>query len=208
MNHYKINLDDTFEIVNDVKVFDLQKCLAFIKERGKDVFSPQFIINAYHKQIYFQLLIYAIEDEQQLEALKLNPKKGLLLMGDSGTGKTAMMHLTKPFYANRKKYVIKNCNTLANEFSYKGYEAIMPLLSQNAAVLCLDNMGKETSAKHFGNTCDTTYTIVEHFYEQRFNLSYPKLHVTTSLSPAEIQKRYGVGFRKMLQELCNVIVCD
>lgn len=208
MSLYKTNLNDTFEVIDNVKVFDLSKCMSFIKERGKDMFSPQFIISPFHKHIYFQLLIYAIEDEQMLKSLKLNSKKGLLLMGDSGTGKTAMMHLTKPFFSNKKKYIIKNSSSLANEFSYKGYEAIIPLLSKNAAALCLDNIGKENCSKHFGSTCDTIYTIVEHFYEQRFTLPHPKLHITTSLSPDEIQKRYGLGFRKMLQELCNVIICE
>ena len=208
MSHYKIKLNDTFELKDGVKMFDYPTCLNFIKERGKEIFSPQFIINPYHKKIYFQLLSYAIEDLNQLNNLGINPKKGLLLIGDAGVGKTAMFYLTKPFYSNKRSYVIKSCNALANEFSYKGYEAIMPLIAPSASPLCLDNMGKETNAKHFGNTCDTTYTIVEHFYEQRFTLSYPKLHITTSLSPSEIQNRYGIGFRKMLQELCNVIVCD
>ena len=207
MTSNDITVAGTFDIVNQIKKYDFARCLNFIIQRGKEMYSPHFIINSYQKRVYFQLLVYAIEDEIQLQKLHLDPRKGILLIGDSGLGKTSMMHLTKNFFIRKKQYAIKNCRALSNDFSHRGFEAILPLL-QSGASLCLDNMGKETISKYYGNTCDTTYLIVEHFYERRFEQDAPKLHLITDLSPSEIQKRYGIGFRKMLQELCNVIVCD
>ncbi|MGG5578780.1 hypothetical protein ACPDHL_15770 [Myroides sp. C15-4] len=97
---------------------------------------------------------------------------------------------------------------MAFEFSCEGYEAFSSLFEPQSKVLCLDNIGREQVAQNYGSTCDVVYNIVEHLYEQRFDLTYPKLHLTSSLSPSELEKRYGKEFRRMLQEMFTVIVCE
>lgn len=208
MSPYKLQLENTYKIVDGEKKYDYKACLAYILERGKDIFDSNFIINPLHKKIYFQLLIYAINDGNSLDQHQLDPRKGLLLIGDSGVGKTAMMHLVKTFYPKKKQYQIKSCKAISNEFSHKGFESLMPLLVTNARPLCLDNLGREPVAKYFGTSCDTINNIIEYFHEQQHTLTNPKLHITTNLTPREIEKRYGIEFRRMLQTLFNVIICD
>ncbi len=208
MSPYKLQLEDTFEIINGERKYDYNSCLAYIYERGKDIFASNFIINPLHNKIYFKLLIYAINDQYNLDRQELDPKKGLLLIGDSGVGKTAMMHLSKTFFPKKRQYLIKSCKAISNEFSHKGFESLMPLLVADARPLCLDNLGREPVAKYFGTNCDTVNTIVEFFYEQQHTSLTPKLHITTNLTPTEIENRYGVEFRKMLQTLFNVVICD
>lgn len=210
MSLYKLELKDTYDLLIDknLKLYDHKRCEAFILERGKVVFGSHFMLSSKQSQIFHQLIAYAIEDRDMEVKFNLLPNKGLLLLGGAQTGKTAFMRLIQYFFERRKLYEIKSSRILAQDFSCKGYEAFTPLFDPNAKVLCLDNIGREPIAKHFGSTCDVVYNIVEHFYEQRFDLKYPKLHITSSLTPTELEKRYGRGFRAMLKEMFNTIVCE
>jgi len=210
MSLYKLELKDTYEVVVDksLKLYDRKRCEDFITERGKVIFGPHFMISFQQSQIFYRLIAYAIEDQDLEDKFNLSPNKGLLLLGGPQTGKTAFIRLTRYFFDRRRMYEIKSSKLLAHEFSCKGYEALTPLFDPNAKVLCIDNIGKEPIARHFGSSCDVVYNIVEHFYEQRFDLKYPKLHLTTSLTPTELEKRYGKGFREMLKAMFNTIVCE
>ncbi|MDM1044445.1 hypothetical protein HX004_13880 [Myroides sp. 1354] len=208
MNPYKLKITDTYTLVNQTKMYDLDQCFAFIQERGKAIFGYHFTLTSRQKELFYKLIAYAIDDQKVMASLKLSSNKGLLLMGEEGSGKTAFMRLTQSFYPHKKNYDIKVSRLLAQDFSCKGYEIFTPIFAPNAKCICLDNVGKEFIAKHYGTSCDVIYDIVEHFYEQRYDASYPKLHITTALSPTELEKRYGKKFRNMVKELFNVIVCE
>lgn len=208
MNQCKLQVADTFDINGTQKLYNMTQCWKYLLQQGKIIYGNEFILTQQHKAILYKLLIYAIEDEKIMNRLELDPKKGILLMGEPNSGKTAMMRLVKPFFLHKKIYEIKTCRALSQEFSLKGYEMMTPLLSANAKTLVLDNLGTESTAKHYGQSCDVIHNIVEHFYEQRHDLTYPRLHITTTLSPSDIERKYGVGFRKMLTEMFNVIVVE
>lgn len=210
MSPYKFELDDTYDVLVDqnLKLYDHKRCEAFITERGKVIFGSHFMLSPKQSHIFHQLIAYAIEDPDMKAKFNLSPDKGLLFMGEAKTGKTAFIRLIQFFFERRKLCEIKNSRVLAQNFSYKGYETIITHFEPHAKVLCLDNIGREPIAKHFGSSCDVVYDIVEHFYEQRFDQKYPKLHITTALTPTELEKRYGKGFRVMLKEMFNTIVCE
>jgi len=208
MNPYKIELTDTYEVVDQMKIYNQDRCFEFIVERGKSIFGYHFAISPQQRFLYRQLIAYAIEDQKLTAKLNLDLNKGLLLMGDTGVGKTAIIRLIQYFFSPKKKYEIKHCRVLAQEFSCKGHEIFTPLFAANAKSLCLDGLGRESIARNFGSTCDVIHNVVEHFYEQRFDQTYPKLHLITGLTASELEKRYGKHFRKMLTELFNVVVCE
>ncbi len=208
MSRCKFVFEDTYEIKDQRRVYDFETCTAYVLQEGKRIYGQNFILNRYQKRVLYQLLIYAIEDENLLEKLHLDLRKGILLMGDSGVGKTALMKLVKPFFPRKKHYEIVSCRLLSQEFTKRGFDAFNAYLSKNSKPICLDNLGKELPAKHFGTNCEVGYNVVEHCYEHRFDFQHPKVHITTVLSPTDIEKRYGIGFRKMLQQMFNVIVCE
>lgn len=205
MNQCNLEIKDLYDVVNTVKLYNMKNCWKYMLQQGKLIYGSHFILTAQHRTTLYKLLIYAIEDPEGMTRLNLDPKKGILLMGEPESGKTAMMRLVKAFFPNKKQYDIKTCRVLSQDFSHKGFEVTSSLLAPNAKGILLDNLGKEQVAKHYGYTCDIVYNIVEHYYEQRHDLSYPKLHITTTLSPSEIEKKYGAGFRRMLIEMFNII---
>ncbi|WP_051583121.1 hypothetical protein [Myroides odoratimimus] len=206
MKRYKTSLEDTYDLVERTKQYDFNTCLSYILERGKKLYGEEFIINPFHKDALYKVLIYAIEDHTTLERLDLSLDKGLLIMGAPSSGKTAVMQLVKPFFSRKKQYDIKTCRSLAHDFMQRGFETTTRYENINAKPFCLDNLGKEQVAKHYGYACEVVTNIIESHYEQRFDQTYPRIHITTSLSPTEIEDRYGQHFRKMLQQLFNVIV--
>lgn len=210
MSHFKLNLEDIFVIdkENKKKIYDIQRCEAFILERGIAIYGHHFMMSFHQRQTFYKLIIYAIGDSVNMEKHDLDANKGLLLMGERQSGKTAYMRLIQYFFSRRRTYDIKSSRLLAQEFSCKGYEAFTSLFAPNAKAICLDNIGTEQQAKFYGSTCDVVYNTLEHFYEQRFDLTYPRLHFTTCLSASELEKKYGTGFRQMLKEMVNVIVCE
>lgn len=208
MKKCSLKIEDTYVLENKHRSYTYKKCMEYVLQEGKRVYGNHFILNRYQKSVLYQLLIYAIEDEASLKKANIDLRKGILLMGDSGVGKTAMLKLVKPFFYRKKQFDIVSCRVLSQEFMKRGFESLESCLSNSAKPICLDNLGKELPAKHFGYNCEVVHNVIEHCYEQRFDVDYPKVHITTTLSPSEIEKRYGLGFRKMLQEMFNVIVCE
>ncbi len=208
MSLYKINIEDTYQIKGKKKWYDMNQCLAFVLERGIAIYGNHFFMSLYQKEVFYKLIAYAIEDIESMNYLKISANKGLLLMGDPKTGKTAYFRLIQYFFHRRRNYIIKNSRLIAHEFATTGYEAFDPIFAPHAKALCLDNIGREQTVKYYGATCDVVQNIVEHFYEQRFDLPFPRLHITTALSPTELEKKYGKGFRAMLQDMFNVIICE
>lgn len=208
MSLCKLQITDTFDVVGTQKLYNIKTCWQYLLQQGKLIYGSTFIISPQHKTTLYKLLVYAIEDAKEMAKYQLDPRKGILLMGQPNTGKTAMFRLIKSFFPRKKQYDIKTCRILSQEFSLKGFEMTTPLFAPNARPLVLDNLGKEMIAKHYGYASDVVYNIVEHFYEQRYDLPFPKLHITTTLTPIEIEKKYGIAFRKMLTELFNVIICE
>ncbi|MDR0228919.1 MAG: hypothetical protein LBI72_07635 [Flavobacteriaceae bacterium] len=206
MSDYNIKIEDTYQIQNKQKLYDFDSCIAYVLERGKQMYNNNFVINRYHKEALYQVLAYAIEDQKVTQELGMSLDKGLLLMGESNCGKTSLMHLMKPFFSHKRQYNIKTCRSLSVAFMQKGFEAIAPFELSTCKPVCLDNVGMEHIAKHYGYSCEVVSNIVESHYENRHEQTYPRLHITTSMSPSELEKRYGTHFRKMLQQMFNVVV--
>jgi len=208
MSLYKIELSDTYDLIDKNKMYDLNRCIDFILERGKTIFGYHFTISPKQRTIYYHLLAYAIGDPKKTAEFQLNMNKGLLIHGRPEMGKTAIMRLIQYFFSSQKQYELKPIQLLAQDFSCRGYDIFTPIFAPNAKGICLDNLGRETTMKYYGTSCDIAYHIVEHFYERRFDLTYPKLHIITELSASELEAKYGQHFRKMLREMFNVILCE
>ncbi|MDR2221522.1 MAG: hypothetical protein LBE34_02170 [Flavobacteriaceae bacterium] len=202
----KLTIEDTYLVDQGRKMHDLYKVQLYLTQKGKEIYGPDFFISPAQNNVIISLFVYAKNVEEELQKRGIDPQKGLLLMGKSGCGKTSIFHLLKPFFNSKMKYDIKSCKIIAQDFSYKGYEALQPFWSENARVTVLDNLGAEPQGRHYGNLCDVVPTLIERYYENRTEQKIPKLHITTQLNPAELEKKYGIGFRRMLKEMFNVIV--
>lgn len=209
-NHFNIN--NTFQIVNNCKVYDLQRCFAYLELQGKQTYGQSFRIHKEDKNTIAKLLIYAIRDKEYVLELGLDLNKGILLTGPVGCGKTSLMHLIKPFLNAKNDYKIKTTREVSFEFAKQGYESLQPYtqLMKNQSRLpgyCFDDLGAEQQIKHFGNDCNVMSEILISRYEQ-FMANNTITHITTNLSATEIETLYGNRLRSRMRAMFNLISFD
>lgn len=209
-NPYSLN--DTFEIINNRKMYDLQKCFAYLEWQGKQMYGQSFKINQDDKLTIYKLLIYAIRDNENAFKLGLDLNKGVLLSGPVGCGKTSIMHLIKPFLYAKYDYKIKTTRMVSFEFAKYGFEALKPYTEKSnqqhrLSGFCFDDLGAEQQIKHFGNDCNVMAEILISRYEQ-FIENNSVTHITTNLSASELENSYGNRVRSRLRQMFNLIAFD
>ncbi|CAM2775941.1 hypothetical protein SAMN05444143_104101 [Flavobacterium succinicans] len=210
LNH--CNFKDTFEIVNRRKIYDSNKCFAYLETQGRQMYGQAFKIHQDDKPLIYKLLIYAIRDKENAYRLGLDLNKGILLSGPVGCGKTALMHLIKAFLYAKYDYKIATTRRVSFEFAKNGFEALLPYTEKFPQQLrlvsyCFDDLGAEQQIKHFGNDCNVMAEILisryEHFIENN-----SITHITTNLSASELESCYGNRLRSRLRQMFNLIAFD
>lgn len=213
-NHYSPENEtaNLYTSDNGQKIYDFNKCLAFLEMKGRQNFGSGFRIHQQDCQIIYKLLIYFIRDEETAKQLNLNLSKGILLSGPVGCGKTTLMHLCKNFTYKQMDYTVKPCRDIAFEFGQKGYESLNRYISkshnqQRLPAYCFDDLGTEHSIKHFGNECNVMAEILLSRYEH-FVDNNTITHLTTNLSASEIESFYGNRVRSRMRAMFNLIAFD
>lgn len=140
-------------------------------------------------------------------------RKGLLLYGNIGCGKTRLMDA---FHANtRQSYLMVSCRQVVDAFVGQG-TAVIGRLSEPLSVgqphryfeqrqlgICFDDLGTESEGAHFKSTRNVLAEILQNRYEKpevRF-----MTHVTTNLTPAELMVAYGPRVYDRMRDMFNVI---
>lgn len=143
-------------------------------------------------------LCYFLSRDERFETeLKFSFKKGLLLRGTSGLGKT---HLVK-CVADNELNPVKMFPVLdvMEGVKQRGEFNIAP-----GATVYIDDVGTETTpVKFYGTEINWVKDFIEMYYTS--NRPYPLLMMSTNLSFAEIETKYGYRVRSRLREMVNVV---
>jgi energy-coupling factor transporter ATP-binding protein EcfA2 len=176
---------------------------------GKKTITPNFNIQNHEKMIVFKLLAYFLQDEETASKLNINLKKGILLSGPIGCGKTSLMNLMRHFQPTNHRFIIRSCRDLSFEFYENGFSTIhkysnLSFKNFEPIVYCFDDLGAENTLKHFGNECNVMAEILLSRYDAFISRKLIT-HVTTNLSATEIETFYGCRVRSRMRELFNLI---
>ena len=203
--------------VNDDKVnYDFYRCIEFMEQKGKEWFGEKFRIEESDHPLIFKLLVYAIGDQENAADMKINLKKGILLSGPVGCGKTCIMKLIQLFQPQEKRFILKSCRDISFKFFKEGYETIQKFSSQSYTIIslerqpviyCFDDLGSEQGLKHYGNNCNALAEILLSRYDQYISRGMIT-HITTNLSSAEIEQHYGNRVRSRMREMFNIVAFD
>ncbi|NID09346.1 hypothetical protein [Fibrivirga algicola] len=195
--------------------FDLHQ---LIMQRGQELAQREqwenpFVIPAHTAHIYEALVFYFMGDERGAMNAGLSLRKGLLLHGGKGTGKSVIMRLfaRNPFQG----FEWKPTADIVNEYGKKdNAEATIEKYSEmvlNAHLanyynqthrgFCFDDLGAEKVASNFGKE-EIMITILEARYN---NCRGPKTHITTNLSLDELEKRYSERTMDRLYQMFNMV---
>ena len=164
-------------------------------------------------------MAYFSANQGACRTMNVDPKKGLLLMGPVGCGKTTIMKLCQNFFS-KKAFQIVASRKISQQFAGEGYSALFRYGSQSYRIkhlgygpivfydqpitYCLDDVGVEPFAKHFGNDCNVIAEILLDRYEEFVNRGLIT-HLTTNLDAQAFTQRYHQRVRSRLREMCNLI---
>jgi hypothetical protein len=159
----------------------------------------RFKLSEEEKLIYWLLCLYFTEDKE-FEKRGLSLRKGLLIFGVTGCGKTTMMNL---FRINpRLKFGVFACSKVSEAYKKEGVAALEKFYTQES--ICFDDLGTETYAKNFGNESNVMADILMTRYENECEKGF-RTHITTNLTNEQVEEYYGKRVRSRMKEMYNVI---
>lgn len=135
----------------------------------------------------YKLCIYFIRDFKACTKLNKDPNKGILLSGPVGCGKTSLMKLLRHIVPHQKSYELIPARNITFTFNNIGYKTIQEYGNSNFC--CFDDLGVETTGRHFGKDCN----VIGEIFLSRYALflqSKIRTHASTNLNGQELEERY------------------
>lgn len=182
--------------------YDFNKILIYLDAKGKLIFGKKFKIYEEDEVILYKLCVYFIRDFEACKKLEIDPNKGILLSGPVGCGKTSLMKLLRYIVPHLKSYEVIPARNITFTFNNIGYKTIEEY--GNSSFYCFDDLGVETTGRHFGKDCNVMGEILLSRYDL-FLKSKIKTHATTNLNAQELEDRYGNRVRSRMRQLFNLI---
>jgi predicted ATPase len=145
-------------------------------------------------------------------------KKGIMLIGKVGTGKTSLFRIFDQFtrYWHRENmfvlYQAKEIERIYAKEGQAGFDKVLynscPWFGdpnfQKIYNICVDDIGTEAKAKNYSSVIEP----VEELILSRYELFITKgtiTHFTTNLGVNELKKRYSNRAISRLNEMCQVL---
>ena len=131
-------------------------------------------------------------------------RKGLLICGKCGTGKTMLLKIYKEIIKNLRTQAFKmtSTNAVVRQYDESGSEALKMLLKGR---WMFDDFGTENMGKHYGKDEEVMRTIIEERYIEFIDNGLPT-YLTTNLSISQISQRYGDRVSSRIKEMFNIIL--
>jgi len=190
-----------------------------IQIRGKAIAATEgwevdFHFPDHSYDIYLALCYYFTGNEEGMMKYQLSPRKGLMLYGNVGVGKSIIM---KVFARNVvQSYRLIKTSQIVSEFGIKdnaqptiqkysimaSNQELSKYHGQQELGCCFDDLGAEKLGKNYGSE-EVMIDILENRYDN--NLRGAKTHIVTNLSLEQIADRYGPRVLDRLRQMFNLI---
>jgi DNA replication protein DnaC len=174
---------------------------------------PGYEVDANNKEAIIQCLVYFLGGNSQVYPA-LDPKKGLMLVGDVGCGKSLLIEILQDITRGVKGYGFRifKAADIADEYALGSRGEAYGEQLQNGRYttfrMCIDDLGFEpVKVLNYGNEI----IPLAHILTKRSRLfdQYGQItHLTTNLNAEEIEKLYGDRIRDRLRKMCNVITLE
>ncbi|AZI20628.1 AAA family ATPase [Chryseobacterium taklimakanense] len=194
--------------------FDYAQIINFLRFKGGEIMGKTFTISDDERGIIFGLLAWFLNDELVAEEMGIDLRKGILLSGPIGCGKTTLMKIMRQMPFNRRNYSVISSREIVSEFMLNGYEVletysrgILRDHHRHPKNFCFDDLGAETTSKYFGNECNVMAEILLTRYDLYKDQGIIT-HATTNLTADELEATYGNRLRSRMREMFNLFGYD
>lgn len=190
--------------------FNYAQIISFLRLKGAEITGNAFTISDDERGIIFGLLAWFLNDELVAEEMGIDLRKGILLSGPIGCGKTTLMKIMRQMPFKRRNYSIISSREIVSEFMLNGYEVLETysrgILRDHQRIprnFCFDDLGAETTSKYFGNECNVMAEILLTRYDLYKDQGIIT-HATTNLTADELESAYGNRLRSRMREMFNL----
>lgn len=140
----------------------------------------------------------------------IDPHKSLLVIGNTGSGKTLLLKAASRFITNVwgvASFGVVSCRSLARSFAVDGYSGDVDKWL-DAPHICLDDLGAENPEQvRYGQRTNLMAEIIEHRYDRLMRGQKAWTHFTTNLGVSRLKEYYGSRVMSRLEHMCNVVPC-
>lgn len=184
------------------------------------VFENEFVLDEKNEHVFNLLCYYFSNDEHfnilahELKVSNPSLKKGILLAGNFGVGKTWLMSLFRK--NNRQVYHVEHAKPIAKLFHANGEESVQrhynkirnaifdsTVLFQEHSGLCIEDIGREDIKNNYGNKTNVVGDIMEARYINKCMGIY--FHATTNFTVKQLGEFYGDMLVDRFKEHLNLI---
>lgn len=190
--------------------FNYAQIISFLRLKGAEITGNAFTISDDERGIIIGLLAWFLNDELVAEEMGIDLRKGILLSGPIGCGKTTLMKIMRQMPFKRRNYSIISSREIVSEFMLNGYEVLETysrgILRDHQRIprnFCFDDLGAETTSKYFGNECNVMAEILLTRYDLYKDQGIIT-HATTNLTADELESAYGNRLRSRMREMFNL----
>lgn len=159
-----------------------------------------------NKNVIKLLCIYFSKDDNMMikNFPQYSTRKGLLIAGNCGTGKTLIIKIFKEIVKNLTSQAFKmtSTNEVVRNYDENGSKALKMYISSR---FVFDDFGSENMGKHYGKDEEVFKTIIEERYNKYIE-SGLTTYLTTNLTITQIKNRYGDRVASRINEMFNVIL--
>lgn len=194
--------------------YDYVTLLKMVEAHGAVMCGHPYKIHDIDRSPILKLLAYFLQDKAIVEDDGLDLRKGVLVTGPVGCGKSSIVKILRKMTARPQHLRLYACREVALDYALKGHEVILSH-SRNAyypytvvpRTHIYDDLGLEGLVKYWGNDCNVMAEILLSRYDM-FLSTGMITHVTTNLNSSEIEAVYGNRLRSRMREMFNLIAFD
>ena len=181
------------------KEWTANKVYNFIKNSCQE--SGKEFLKLENQTTFIEAICYFISEDERFETkLGLSLKKGLLIRGTTGLGKTDLIK----WVSTNKFKPIKIVSTIEINEQLKSDGEFTIGELDSFKILYLDDVGtEEETVNYYGTKISFFKNFIESYYLK--NRNFNKLIVSTNLSMQQIEDKYGIRVRSRLSEIFNKI---
>lgn len=217
--HYHLKKIAYLEKLNapkSFKTFTADEIFTHITTDGTDevgnVLSKGLDVDQNNENV-LRLLCYYFSGDERFELEGYDLKKGIILFGGVGVGKTTLI---RRFINNQvQSFKVVMCRKVEDIFSQEGDKTLIEYshpqqISVNGNPfghqylgICFDDLGTEPESKYYGKATNVMAEIILNRYDNE--LPYNMTHITTNCSTKELFSRYGSRVTDRMTEMFNLI---
>lgn len=214
MNNLNKNIEEILHFqsiekyrVSQIKLEELKRAFNLEAIRYYQSLNSKFLVDSSNKDFFQLLCKYFAKDPSFESAHKGSLKKGLLISGNNGTGKSSSLkiiqNISKKYNLRQLWFPIISTREVVHKFNTeKNKDFVIKNYSQGN--YSFDDLGAENVANNifvFGKD-EIFTTILESRYNQFINKG-TITHITTNLTMEEIKIRYGSRVEDRFVEMFN-----